>query len=99
MDDAWMQIIADITGSEFAIVQNPRNAGALGAAIIALIGLGELGSFAEAKNFVIESKTYRPNPQNKYIYDELFKSYKQIYYSLEKTYKQANSKRFEGDEE
>ena len=99
LDDAWMQIIADITGSEFAIVQNPRNAGALGAAIIALIGLGELGSFAEAKNFVVESKTYRPNPQNKYIYDELFKSYKQIYYSLEKTYRQANSRRFEGDEE
>lgn len=99
LDDAWMQIIADITGSEFAIVQNPRNAGALGAAIIALIGLGELKSFAEAKNFVVESKTYRPNPQNKYIYDELFKSYKQIYYSLEKTYRKANSKRFEGDEE
>ena len=99
LDNAWMQIIADITGSEFAIVENPRNAGALGAAIIALIGLGELGSFADAKNFVQESKTYRPNPQNKYIYDELFKSYKQIYYSLEKTYRHANSKRFEGGEE
>ena len=72
--------------------------GRFGAAIIALIGLGELKSFADAKTFVVESKKYRPNPKNKYIYDELFKSYKQIYYSLEKTYRKANSKRFEGEE-
>lgn len=98
LNTSWMQMIADITNSEFAVVDNPRNAGALGAAIIALIGLGELSSFAEAKQFVKEVKTYRPNPANRHIYDEQFASYKNIYYSLRKAYATANSKRFEGEE-
>ncbi len=98
LNDAWMQMIADITNSEFAIVDNPRNSGALGAAIIAMIGLGELKSFADAKQFVKETKTYRPNPANRHIYDEQFASYKRIYFSLNKAYELANSKRFEGQE-
>ena len=97
LDDAWMQMIADITHAEFAIVDNPRSAGALGAAIIALIGLGELKGFEEAKHFVKESKTYRPNFNNATIYNKLFESYKDIYKGLKKAYKKANSKRFEGE--
>ena len=38
LDRGWMQIIADVTGCTFSVVRNPRNAGALGSAIIALIG-------------------------------------------------------------
>ena len=38
LDEVWMQIIADITGTEFSVISNPRNAGALGGAIIAMIG-------------------------------------------------------------
>ncbi len=97
LDDAWMQIIADITKSEFAVVENPRMAGALGAAIIALIGLGELKGFSDAKLFVKEAKSYKPNPTNAYIYDKLFMDYKRVYKSLKRTYRKANSKRFEGE--
>ena len=97
LDDAWMQIIADITKREFAVVDNPRMAGALGAAIIALIGLGELSGFSEAKQFVKEAKSYKPNPVNAPIYDKLFQDYKRIYKSLKSTYRKANSKRFEGE--
>ena len=99
LDDAWMQIIADITRAEFAVVDNPRNAGALGAAIIALIGLGELESFESAKQFVKENKTYRPNPANGYIYDEMFATYKRLYKSLKRTYYKANALRFGGGED
>jgi Sugar (pentulose and hexulose) kinases len=97
LDDAWMQIIADVTGAEFSIVENPRNAGALGAAIIALIGLGELKGFDKAKDFVRISKTYKPNNDNKAIYDEMFATYQNLYYGLKKTYKKANGKRFGGE--
>ena len=98
LDDAWMQIISDITQREFAVVENPRNAGAVGAAIVALIGLGQLDSFREAKKFVVEAKTYRPNEANKAIYDEMFRTYRRLYKSLKKTYKVTNSKRFGGEE-
>lgn len=98
LDDAWMQIIADITGKEFSVVKDPRNAGAVGAAVVALIGLGELAGFDEAKNFVKIEKHYEPDPKNKKIYNELFRSYKDVYHSLEKAYKTANGDRFRGDE-
>ncbi len=97
LDDGWMQIIADATGCNFGVVKNPRNAGALGCAIIALIGLKELKSFSDARSFVQIDKTYKPNPANKKIYDELFRDYKTLYKSLRMPYIKANSKRFEGE--
>ena len=93
-----MQIIADVTGCNFSVVKNPRNAGALGCAIVALIGLGELKSFSDAKNFVQIEASYKPNPANKAIYDKLFADYKNLYLALKRPYITANSKRFEGME-
>lgn len=98
LDDIWMQIISDITGKTFSIVKDPRNAGAVGAAIVALIGLGEIGGFAEAKDFVQIEKEYSPNKANKEIYDKLFADYKEVYESLKDAYKKANRKRFQGEE-
>ncbi|MEG2540480.1 MAG: FGGY-family carbohydrate kinase [Clostridia bacterium] len=98
LDAGWMQIIADVTGCTFSIVKNPRNAGALGCAIIALIGLGELKTFTDAREFVQIEATFSPDVKNKEIYDKLFLDYKNLYNSLSAPYKKANSKRFEGDE-
>jgi xylulokinase len=98
LDDGWMQIIADITKTEFSVVDNPRNAGALGSAIIALIGLGEIASFKDARDFVKIDKTFYPNDKNYEIYDKLFLRYKDVYYNLMKAYKDANSERFGGKE-
>lgn len=94
LDEAWMQIIADITGVTFDVVDSPRSSGALGAAIVAMIGLGRLKGFSDAKKFVKVSKNYIPNAENKGIYDELFASYKDVYYSLRGAYKRANGSRF-----
>lgn len=98
LDDAWMQIIADITGKYFSVVKDPRNAGAVGAAVVALIGLGELPGFWAAKDFVQVEKRYEPNSENRRIYDDLFEDYKNVYKSLEKAYITANSQRFKGEE-
>lgn len=97
LDDTWMQIIADITGKHFSVVKDPRNAGAVGAAIVALIGLGELPGFWSAKDFVEVERRYAPNPENKIIYDDLFDDYKNVYNGLKDAYKKANGKRFTGE--
>ena len=97
LDDCWMQMIADITGKSFDVVRDPRNSGAVGAAIVALIGLGELPDFRAAKDFVQIERHYAPDPGNKEIYDELFDSYKDIYNSLNDVYIKANGKRFKGE--
>ena len=59
LDDTWMHIIADITGKCFSVVKDPRNAGAVGAAVVALIGLGELPGFSAAKDFCTGGKVLR----------------------------------------
>lgn len=94
LDNSWMQIISDITGKSFSVVKDPRNAGAVGAAMIALIGLGEIESFAATKEFVEVDKHYTPHKENSKIYDKLFADYKNVYRDLEKAYKNANSSRF-----
>ncbi|MEE0740843.1 MAG: xylulokinase [Emergencia sp.] len=98
LDDGWMQIIADITGKSFSVVKDPRNAGAVGAAVVALIGLGELSGFDQAKEFVHIDKVYHPNPENKKIYNSLFAIYKEVYHALEKAYEAANGERFRSEE-
>lgn len=97
LNDPWMQIIADITGKKFGVVHDPRNAGAMGAAVVAMIGLGYLKGFDEVKNFVRVDKTYEPNPANRKIYDDLFRDYKNIYNGLKSAYEQSNGKRFTGE--
>lgn len=97
LNNVWMQMIADITGVEFGVCKDPRSSGALGAAIIALIGLGEIKGFEEAYKFVKVEKTYRPRSANFDVYDKLFMSYKDIYKGLKKAYERANTSRFEGE--
>lgn len=94
--DVWMQIIADVTGSEISVVADARNAGAKGAAIIAMIGLGRLPGFDKVNEFVKTEKTFRPDPKNASIYNVLFKDYKNIYSGLKTAYQTANAERFTG---
>lgn len=94
LDKGWMQILSDVTGRRISVVENPRNAGAVGAAVVALIGLGELPDFAAAKRFVRVSSTFAPNLENKLVYDALFSQYRQLYRSLSGLYLAANGRRF-----
>jgi xylulokinase len=94
LDKGWMQILSDVTGRKISVVENPRNAGAVGAAVVALIGLGELPSFAAAKKFVRVSAVFLPIEENRSVYNALFSQYKQLYQSLAGVYAAANGKRF-----
>lgn len=98
LDQSWMQILADITGRDFAVVRDPRNAGAVGAAMVALIGLGEIPSFAATKEFMPVEREYHPNPENAEIYRKLFRDYKNVYRALRYAYDTANTSRFESGE-
>ena len=66
-------------------------------AMVALIGLGHIKSFADTREFVKVDRRYEPDPKNKAIYDKLFADYKEIYHSLSRAYEKANGERFESD--
>ncbi|MCP3931617.1 MAG: hypothetical protein GY705_21255 [Bacteroidetes bacterium] len=93
-NDLWMQTIADVTQREIIRTSQPKMAGALGVANCVLAGSGEMAGFDSIHDFVKTTDHFQPNEVNEAIYSELFATYKQLYKSLEETYKRANYERF-----
>ena len=94
LNATWMQIIADVTQRKIITTSQPKNAGALGAAMCAMVGSGVFNSFSDIHQLINSKDTFIPNPKNKIVYDEIFVSYQKIYHQLEKTYKGINHHRF-----
>lgn len=90
----WMQIIADITQRKIITTSQPKNAGALGAAMCAMVGNGTFNSFNEIQKLISTADEFTPNLENKKVYDDLFESYQAIYRQLKDTYIKINQQRF-----
>jgi xylulokinase len=94
LDRQWMQIIADVSKRRVETVKEPKMAGALGAAMCAAVGLKVYKDFTAIRDITSISGIFLPDEKNFSIYDTLYKSYKTIYYSLKKAYREINSPRF-----
>ncbi|MFX1593145.1 MAG: FGGY-family carbohydrate kinase [Promethearchaeota archaeon] len=87
--DIWCQIFADILNRKIKQVADPIQANARGAAYIASVGLGYL-EWDEIQRCCEISNIFTPNPENRQIYDKLFKEYLNIYKIMGKTYRRLN---------
>jgi xylulokinase len=87
----WCQILADVLDRKINQVNEPRHANARGAAALAIVALG-YGTFEDIAKKTSIDKTYLPNPENRKIYDELFKEYLNIYSKNNKMYARLNKK-------
>jgi xylulokinase len=88
-----MQILADVTQRKAETVRYPQEAGAVGAAMVAAVGLGIYPDFEALKKVVSVDKAFEPEPKNREIYDSLYKSYQEAYASLRGFYKRLNERR------
>lgn len=78
----WTQLKADITGRKI-IVPASDTATALGAAILAGVGVGIYKSFEEAVDTTIAvRKEYTPNPEVSEVYEKGYKKYIDLYKNL-----------------
>ena len=77
--DVNARILADILGRTVEVPGNPQNAGALGAAIAAGIGLGDLGSFDEARSRIEVRKVFHPDSSCKDVYDRNYSVFTRLY--------------------
>lgn len=75
-----MQIYADVTGCTMQVAGSPQ-ACALGSALVAGVLAGAHGSFAEAQSAMTRVKPveYRPDPDRKAAYDQLFAIYRRLH--------------------
>ena len=85
----WCQIIADVLNRKIKQVKDPIQANARGAAFIASVGLGYI-DWNDIPKYTQISNVFKPNPNNRDIYDNLFKEYLNIYKIMRKTYKRLN---------
>jgi xylulokinase len=91
----WMQILADITHREIEAVCEPQEAGAVGAALVAAVGMGIYPDFESLRNVVKVDSVYEPQPGNSEIYDSLFHRYQEVYHNLRSFYRKLNKERFD----
>ncbi|MBL7065233.1 MAG: FGGY-family carbohydrate kinase [Anaerolineae bacterium] len=90
----WMQIVADVTGRRVETVANPQEAGAVGAALTAAVGLGLYSGFEALKKVVYVEREFEPQAGNAKVYDVLYRAYHRIYDSLRGLYREVNEVRF-----
>ena len=93
--EPWMQILADVTHRKVETVRDPQEAGAVGAALVAAVGLGIYPDFESLRKVVKVDKAFEPQEKNREIYDSLFQSYQQVYSKLRGFYRKLNKKRFD----
>lgn len=90
----WMQIIADVAGRRVEVCAHPMEAGAVGAALTAAVGLGIYPDFASLKEVIRVDKAYEPQSCNGKCYDALYRTYRKIYGCLHNLYHEVNEVRF-----
>lgn len=85
------QILADILGKKIITIENTKDVGAIGAAMLVALGEGYIDTLSKASEFVTVKKIFEPNFDNKIIYDKEFAVFKQLYKSNAKNFKILNS--------
>jgi xylulokinase len=90
----WMQIIADVTGRKVEVVVRPQEAGAVGMALTAAVGLGLYPDFQSLKRVVKVERQFEPQERNAETYNVLYRAYQRLYSSLRDLYRDVNEVRF-----
>ena len=88
--DVWSQIFADVLQRPIVQMLNPQMASAQGAATIAMVSLGIYKSFNEIGRMLKRSNLFKPNPDNKAVYDKLYKHYQALYKNNKGDFKKLN---------
>jgi xylulokinase len=78
----WNQIKADVTGLEVVVPETTETT-ALGAAMLALVGVGAYNSLAEASSEMVRVVArFEPNPRARQEYESLYALYRETYFTL-----------------
>jgi xylulokinase len=88
--DVWCQIIADVTGRPIRQASQPIQANAIGAALIAAVGMG-VTTFDELRAVRRERRVFEPSRALRRLYDDQFATFKEVHARLRPLYRRLNS--------
>ncbi len=86
----WGQILADVLQRQIKVPYDPQCAGALGGAVVCAIGSGLVNSYEQAAKLINIENTFKPQPDNKIIYDKIFYVFKRLYKNNRKMFELLN---------
>ncbi|MCR4842677.1 MAG: FGGY-family carbohydrate kinase [Eubacterium sp.] len=81
LSDSVCQILADVTGRTIETVDHPQDAGSVGAAVTAAVGLREISHLYDTGRLIKPTKVFRPNPGNRAVYDRCYAVFKELHAS------------------
>ena len=84
------QMLADITGRTIETVNNTREVGAIGTALVVAAGIKGVDVLELSRQLVKPNHTYTPNPENKALYERNYKVFKKLYKSNAANFKAIN---------
>ncbi|MFD1178984.1 FGGY-family carbohydrate kinase [Paenibacillus puldeungensis] len=87
------QILSDILGREIETVDSPQNAGAVGAALMAAVGLGMIDQVNDAKQWIKANARYLPDMANKSKHDRNYQVFKSLYRANKKSFRLLNDRK------
>ncbi|MFQ6088282.1 MAG: FGGY-family carbohydrate kinase [Candidatus Methanofastidiosia archaeon] len=90
--DIWLQILSDVTLKD---IKKPKRAGdacAMGALMIALVGLDIYENFDSLKDLIVMEKKFKPQSENKTKYERLYENFKKIYEMLSEVHEKLNKR-------
>ncbi|WP_316189899.1 FGGY-family carbohydrate kinase [Bradyrhizobium sp. SZCCHNS1054] len=90
LSSSWCQIFADTLDLPIRRVRDPLKANAVGATIIAAVGLG-LTSFSEAAKSIEVGTVFEPNPKLKQLYDDRYELFLDLHQRLAPVYRRLNA--------
>jgi xylulokinase len=85
----WCRIFADVLDRTIVQAEDPISANLRGAAILARLALGEI-DVPDASAMVPLAATFVPDPATRRVYDERFRSFRDLYRATRKVYARMN---------
>jgi xylulokinase len=86
VEPLWLQMLADVLQREVVTVTGAAEGGAYGAALLAGVGTGDLGTLTDAAALVRETSRYAPDAGNAEVYARSFTIHRRLYDTLEPTF-------------
>jgi xylulokinase len=86
----WLRIIADVTGCKLEVLPDPRERLAVGAALVAAVGLNIYPSFESIRPLVPVEVVIEPDDSHQATYDRLYAAYRRVYPALRELYHDLN---------
>lgn len=92
LSDVTCQILADITGRTIQTVEDSKDIGSRGAAILAGVGAGVIHGFDEVAGYIPADKTFLPDAANRAVYEQNYQVFRQLYKNNKKSFRDLNRK-------